>query len=245
MRIWPVAHAAVGTASSSGAPSIASSSPRHASFQHLRHVSPASSTISSLDDSSLVDWPYDASTLSRPLQSTHQARTLWPLSDPNEAHIFRFFVMNIAPTWDTTNSHNVFEKTVPQMALHNPMLLNSILMLASYHMNRANASSDAKPYMYHQRLLQELIPYLADHGRIQDEGTLVAAVLLSAFEEFHGTSDSCIAPGWYVEFMLIRCRWYTRSVSSVDLRDFSRSGRLDARHVKLGSTSMLHGARKI
>jgi hypothetical protein len=74
------------------------------------------------------------------------------------------------------------------------MLLNSILMLSSHHINRANASFDAKPYMYHQRLLQELIPYLADHGRIHDEGTLVAAVLLSAFEEFHGKSDSYIVP---------------------------------------------------
>jgi hypothetical protein len=194
MRIWPVAHATVGTASSSSAPSIASSSPRHTSFQHLRHTSPATSTISSLDDSSLVDWPYDASTSSRFSQSIHQTRIPWPLSDPNETRVFRFFVENIAPTWDTTNSHNVFEKTVPQMALHNRMLLNSILMLSSHHINRANASFDAKPYMYHQRLLQELIPYLADHGRIHDEGTLVAAVLLSAFEEFHGKSDSYIVP---------------------------------------------------
>jgi hypothetical protein len=191
MRIWPGAHAAVATASSSGAPSIASSSPRYTTLQHLRHSSPATSTISSLDGSSLIDWQHDAPT-SGALQSMHQARIHWPLSDPIEAHLFRFFVNNLAPTWDTTNSHSVFEKIVPQMALSNTMLLNAVLMLASQHINRENASLHAKPYMYHERVLQGLIPYLADHGRIQDEGTLVAAVFLRAFEEFHGTFDSCI-----------------------------------------------------
>jgi hypothetical protein len=192
MRIQPAAYAAVGSTSSSGVPSIASSSPSHTTFQHRRHTSPATSSISSLDDSSLIDWQHDAPTLSGPLKSIYNTRIPWPLSDPIEAHLFRFFVNNIAPTWDTTNSHSVFEKMVPHMALNNSMLLNATLMLASQHVCGTNASFPAKPYIYHERVLQELIPYLADHGRIQDEGTLVAAMLLRAFEEFHGTYDFCL-----------------------------------------------------
>jgi hypothetical protein len=72
------------------------------------------------------------------------------------------------------------------MALSNATLLNAVLMKASQTICRIDASFPAKPYVYHERVLQGLIPYLANHGRIQDEATLVAAVLLRGFEEFHG-----------------------------------------------------------
>jgi hypothetical protein len=79
------------------------------------------------------------------------------------------------------------------MALNNTVLLNAILMLASQHICQANASFPANPLIYHERVLQGLIPYLADHGRIKDEGTLVAALLLRAFEEFHGAYTFCVS----------------------------------------------------
>jgi hypothetical protein len=72
------------------------------------------------------------------------------------------------------------------MALTNSMLLNAVFMAASQMICRKDASFPVKPYLYHEQVLQGLIPYLADHGRIQDEATLVAAILLRGFEEFHG-----------------------------------------------------------
>ncbi|KAI4640093.1 hypothetical protein J4E93_008893 [Alternaria ventricosa] len=42
-----------------------------------------------------------------------------------------------------------------------------------------------RPYDYHERLLGSLIPYIAEKGQIEDEATLVAAMLLRNFEDFH------------------------------------------------------------
>jgi|TARA_R110002003_G_scaffold124_3_gene11189 hypothetical protein len=66
------------------------------------------------------------------------------------------------------------------------MLLNAIFMIACQHIRRYDASFPAKPFLYHERVLQQLIPYLAENGRIQDEATLVAAIFLRGFEELHG-----------------------------------------------------------
>lgn len=185
ISIWPATRAAVSIAPSSGTPSTESSSPRYAHFQHRRHTSPAAKSISSLDGSPSIDWQHNAPILS-PLHSLRTSHVPWPLSDPIEAHLFRVFVDTFAPGWDTTSSHSVFEKVVPQMALANSMLLNAVFMTASRIMCRTDASFPAKPFLYHERVLQGLIPYLADHGRIQDEPTLVAAMLLRGFEESHG-----------------------------------------------------------
>lgn len=74
------------------------------------------------------------------------------------------------------------------LALENTMLLNTIFMFSAQHIQHLNPYFPARPYLYHERLLRELIRYLAENGRIEDEATLVAAVLLGSFEEFHGTS---------------------------------------------------------
>ncbi|KAH7410109.1 hypothetical protein DE146DRAFT_775469 [Phaeosphaeria sp. MPI-PUGE-AT-0046c] len=175
----------IGTSLLSGQPVVATSSPLHARFQHHRHSSPATSSISSLDGSSSVDWHHDAPTSSWNAQIKEPIRDSWPLSDPIEAHLFRVFVDGFARRWDSTNSHDIFATQIPQMALANPMLLDAILMKASQTICHTDPSFPAKPYVYHERLVQQLIPYLANHGQILDEATLVAAILLRGFEEFH------------------------------------------------------------
>lgn len=66
------------------------------------------------------------------------------------------------------------------------MLMNAIFMISAQNVQRYDAHCPAGPYLYHDRVLQDLIPYLAERGRIEDEATLVAAMLLRTFEEFHG-----------------------------------------------------------
>jgi hypothetical protein len=185
ISIRPAAYA-VGTTVSSGPPSTISGSPMFTVSQHQGHASPAASSISSLEGNALVDWPRDAPPSSGHPNVRELQHMPWPLSDPIEAHLFRVFVDTFAPRWDTNNSHHVFGRLVPQMALKNPMLLNAVLMKASQTICHIDASFPAKPFAYHERVLQGLIPYLANHGRIQDEATLVAAILLRGFEEFHG-----------------------------------------------------------
>lgn len=66
------------------------------------------------------------------------------------------------------------------------MLMNAILMTSAQHVLRHDPHFPAGPFVYHDRILQDLIPYLAEKGRIEDEATLVTAMLLRTFEEFHG-----------------------------------------------------------
>lgn len=66
------------------------------------------------------------------------------------------------------------------------MLMNAILMTSAQHVLRHDPHFPAGPYVYHDRILQDLIPYLAEKGRIEDEATLVTAMLLRTFEEYHG-----------------------------------------------------------
>lgn len=204
----------IGTSLLSGQPVTATSSPLHARFQHHRHSSPAASSISSLDGSSSIDWHHDAPTSSWNVQTNELMRTSWPLSDPVEAHLFRVFVDGYARRWDSYNSHDVFTTQIPQLALSNPMLLDAILMKASQIICRTDPSFPAKPYVYHERLVQQLIPYLANHGQILDEATLVAAILLRAFEEFHGRPSRRISSG---TCMLTKYSWNARSVPSFNV----------------------------
>lgn len=110
----------------------------------------------------------------------------WPLTDPEEAHLFRFYVDTVSQWWDLTNSLNLFKEVVPQLALSNSMLMNALLMKTSQHLENIDSAHPTRAYMYHERLLQKLIPYLAENGSIKDEATLVAAMFLRAFEELHG-----------------------------------------------------------
>ncbi|KAI4947311.1 hypothetical protein J4E91_006663 [Alternaria rosae] len=88
----------------------------------------------------------------------------WPIPDPIEA---------------------IFKNIVPKLALTSPMLMNAILMISGQCILRFDRYFPTRPYDYHERLLQSLIPYIAEKGQIEDEATLVAAMLLRNFEDFH------------------------------------------------------------
>lgn len=156
-------------------------------FQQRKSPGPGSlSNYSSLDEPSPIDSTSDGPSprpYPTPITSSHAA---WPLSDPIEAHLFRFWVEQASTSLDITNSAAVFKEVVPRLAFENPMLMNAIFMISAQNVLRYDPHFPAGPYVYHDRILQDLIPYLAEKGRIEDEATLVTAMLLRTFEEFHG-----------------------------------------------------------
>jgi hypothetical protein len=71
------------------------------------------------------------------------------------------------------------------------MLTNAIFLISAQQKQRYDPTFlEIEPYVYHERILQCLIPYLAEKGRIEDEATLVAAMLLRTFEDLHGELTS-------------------------------------------------------
>lgn len=169
------------------APSTTSNSPQDMTFVCHGHPSPAVSCLSTSSlEGILPELPPDVLQPSRLPHISQTAGTSWPLSDPIEAQLFRFWVETVTAWFDITSPHNVFKEVIPQMALSNRMLLNAVLMVAGQHIQCFDSSFPAKPYLYHERVLQELIPNLAKNGTIEDEAVLVSAILLRAFEEFYG-----------------------------------------------------------
>ncbi|KAF1849119.1 uncharacterized protein K460DRAFT_375833 [Cucurbitaria berberidis CBS 394.84] len=167
-----------------------SSSPWQIPSHPRYHTSPAPGSAYSHEESSPSSWrddvpsPFSLTNLSLPT-TTQAPGVAWPIENPIDAHLFRFWIDKASAWWDITSSHNIFREVVPKLALSNAMLMNAIFMISAQHIQRVNPAFPARPYMYHERILQQLIPYLAERGRIDDEATLVAAMLLRSFEEFH------------------------------------------------------------
>lgn len=154
--------------------------------QARRHTSPGPGSVSSLEESHPPSW-YDSMISPVLWPAVHQDPPVtWPLENPIEVQLFRFWIDRAAAWFDVTSPHSVFKEVVPKLALLNPMLFNAVLLTSAQHIQRFDPHFPAKPYVYHERLLQSLIPYLAENGRIEDEATLVAAMLLRCFEEHHG-----------------------------------------------------------
>ncbi|KAK1918156.1 hypothetical protein P3342_000876 [Pyrenophora teres f. teres] len=157
----------------------------HSPWQIPPHVQRHTSPVSSLDEPVSAAWHPDVLLPHPGIALNSRSPTTWPISDPIEAHLFRFWVDKVAESLDLTSPESVFKEVIPKLALTNTMLMNAIFMTSAQHILRFDPYFPTRPYTYYDRILQDLIPYLAEKERIEDEGVLVAAILLRAFEEFH------------------------------------------------------------
>lgn len=146
----------------------------------------ASESANSAEESLSSSWDTSLICTSPCSFHAHENGVKWPLADPVEAHLFRFWMEKAAAWWNITSPEKVFSDHAPILALNNPMLLNAIFMISAQHIVRFEPGFPARPYLYHDRILRHLIPYLSEKGRIEDEATLLVAILLRSFEEFHG-----------------------------------------------------------
>jgi hypothetical protein len=126
----------------------------HSIFPHP--TSPTPSSISSLSSPS---WTHDLTILFHTPQDSTTC-TSWPLSDPIESALFSFYLTTASSYWDLTSSHSIFSHIVPSLALTSPMLLDAVLMFASQHIPRVDPEFPTTPYVYHERVVQRLIPSL-------------------------------------------------------------------------------------
>lgn len=121
-----------------------------------------------------------------PLTTIHDIDEVqWPLEDPIEAHLYNYWTEKGASSLDILSSHNVFRNVVPRLALHNSMLMNAIFLVSAQQIQRSDPLYPAQTQIYHQKIMRQLIPYLAEPGSI-DEATLLAAMMLRSYEETLG-----------------------------------------------------------
>ncbi|KAJ9649400.1 hypothetical protein H2199_000175 [Coniosporium tulheliwenetii] len=129
------------------------------------------------------DFATGFSTVSDTLSKIYLDAPVWPLQDREEAQLMRYFIENLARSFDLCDQDRHFALVVPQRAAICPTLLNAIFAASARHLSRI---SDFDPFVsdrYHQECLKHLIPELSDTAAIMDENLLAATVILRFLEE--------------------------------------------------------------
>lgn len=122
-------------------------------------------------------------TVSESLSCIYLEESAWPLSDPEEARLLRYFVEKLSRNFDLTDPLRHYRTVVPQRAATCPTLLNAILALSSRHLSRTGQYDPLVSNKYHQECLKHLIPMLDDAQAVLDENLLASTIILRHLEE--------------------------------------------------------------
>ncbi|KAL6915458.1 hypothetical protein FSST1_006953 [Fusarium sambucinum] len=132
--------------------------------------------------------------------------TRFPLQDPQEACLLRYFVEELSHWLDLCDERRHFQLVVPIRARHHPPLLYAIFALSARHLSRLPKYKTPQGILYQGQLLPKLtphdaveytlkcIPALRDFHTIQDdeklESIIATAVILRQLEEIDDEEDS-------------------------------------------------------
>ncbi|KAL2169235.1 hypothetical protein VTG60DRAFT_6315 [Thermothelomyces hinnuleus] len=117
----------------------------------------------------------------------------WPLTDPEEARLFRHFVEKLAIWLDLCDPHHTFEIMVPQMAKDFPVLLNAIFALSARHLGQT--LSDGSLRKKYNRLadthneacinIMKGLLMSKDYQSVWTEHLFAATIILQVMEEMN------------------------------------------------------------
>ncbi|OJD31959.1 arca-like protein [Diplodia corticola] len=108
---------------------------------------------------------------------------IWPLEKKEEAVLLRYFVDNLASSFDLCDPDRHFQLVVPHRAAVCPPLMNAILAVAARHWSRVGEYDPYVAERYHSECLKHLIPMLDETAALMDENLLAATVMLRFLEE--------------------------------------------------------------
>ena len=112
------------------------------------------------------------------------------LQSPDITRCFRHYVTNIAPWYDLSDASATFGKTLPRMALENPLLFSAILALSAMHSTKtASPGRRGMAEFYHAFCIRLLIDLDASFGLAEREAGLASACLLRSYEILDGGYD--------------------------------------------------------
>ena len=109
--------------------------------------------------------------------------SMWPLPNLEEAELLRYYVENLARSFDMSDPYRHFRTVVPQRAATCPTLLNAIFALSARHLSRVGEYDPLISDRYHQKCLEHLIPVLNDPAAVLDENLLASTIILRHLEE--------------------------------------------------------------
>ncbi|KAH0494764.1 hypothetical protein TgHK011_008353 [Trichoderma gracile] len=142
-------------------------------------------------------------------QENETLRRRFPLEDPREACLFRYFVEEIAHWFDLCDEDRHFQLAVPRRAHHHPHLLNAIFAVAARHLSRLPQYRTPAGILYHGQLIPQLsehdaveymlkcIPALRNFHEVDDDdyrdSIIATAVILRQLEEIDEEEDDAPA----------------------------------------------------
>ncbi|KAG4263590.1 hypothetical protein FPRO03_09897 [Fusarium proliferatum] len=108
-----------------------------------------------------------------------------------EAFLFMTYIHKLAPLSDACDDARHFALEVPRLALHQPMIMNGLLALASRYDSRCtNSSDDIESTFYHNKCIKLLIEAFAQPPETWDSTLLTAVVIARLYEENDNETDS-------------------------------------------------------
>ena len=154
--------------------------PSHDFPENLAFETPG---FSGLEHTSTHESQVAFTTVSESLSRIYLEESVWPLSDPEEATLLRYFVEKLSRNFDLTDPLRHFRTVVPQRAATCPTLLNAIFALSSRHLSRTGQYDPLVSNKYHKECLKHLIPMLDDANAVLDENLLASTIILRYLEE--------------------------------------------------------------
>lgn len=130
--------------------------------------------------------------------SLHPSNTLWPFKTQQEATLMRYYVTDLTPWFDHSDTIKHFGSVLPTLAVTCPPLLNAILAIASQHLS----------------LMGKLDSSISLHYQDECFRTLLPDVKTKAFEAHMLAAVSIVR---ITVHMTSRCHCFSNPVSNKDL----------------------------
>ncbi|CAM1506350.1 Fc.00g059910.m01.CDS01 [Cosmosporella sp. VM-42] len=142
----------------------------------------SSSPSSHLQPSSHTAIVYTSSTSSI-TQPLYHGISLWPIQEPNEANLIRYFIKHISRRFDLCDPKRHFALVVPCRAATCPPLMNAAFALSALYLSRTTNFDEYVSHRYYQKCLNSLVPMFGNPMALVDENLFAATVILRTLEE--------------------------------------------------------------
>lgn len=126
--------------------------------------------------------------------SHRPSNTLWPFKTQQEAALMRYYVTDLTPWFDHSDTIKHFGTVLPTLAVTCPPLLNAIFAIASQHLSLMGKLDSSISLHYQDECFRTLLPDLKTKAF---EAPMLAAVSIIRItvhmtSRYHGLSSSTL-----------------------------------------------------
>ncbi|KAF7563417.1 hypothetical protein G7046_g739 [Stylonectria norvegica] len=137
------------------------------------------------DERSLSTLPA-GSRLSFHRPTTSHESTSFPLQNPREVRLLKYYLEYMCTWFDLCDTSRHFAREIPKRAISSPILLNAIFAISSRHLSMKEQFDEYASTRYHQHCLKQLSSLSNESFALESDDLLAAIILLRTLEELDG-----------------------------------------------------------